>query len=130
MKSGAGSPFEDDFDEDDEAAANETAEEAQEADRVDTEAPGGSTATESTDTTTDLPYKYRRGGVQDDRDHGNIFLRDVAQDHVDELVDRMDNVFENESVYKIDVLEAAILAAGEPDRTVEGELRKIGYGMK
>jgi hypothetical protein len=130
MKSGAGSPFEDDFDEDDDAAENETDEATQEVDQSGIEPSSESTATESPDTASDLPYKYRRGGIQDDRDHGNIFLRDVAQDHVGELVDRMDNVFENESVYKIDVLEAAILAAGEPDRTVEGELRKIGYGMK
>ncbi|WP_191906242.1 MULTISPECIES: hypothetical protein [unclassified Haloarcula] len=102
----------------------------QEADQTDSEPSGKSTATESLDTTSDLPYKYRRGGVQNDRDHGNIFLRDVAQDHVDELVDRMGDVFETESVYKVDVLEAALLGAGEPDRTVETEFRKMGYEMK
>ena len=130
MKSGAGSPFEDDFDDDDEAGDDETTNEPQDADHTDADGAGGSTAYEPTDTPSDLPYKYRRDGVQDDRDHGNIFLRDVAQSHVDELVDRMDETFQNESVYKIDVLEAALLAAGEPDRTVEGELRKMGYGMK
>lgn len=130
MKSGAGSPFEDDFDGDDDAEEDKTEEETQEADQTNSEPSDESTATDSADTTSDLPYKYRRGGVQDDRDHGNIFLRDVAQDHVDELVDQMDDIFGNESVYKIDVLEAAILAAGEPDRSVEAELRKMGYGMK
>lgn len=130
MKSGAGSPFDDDFDDDEDAEDNETAEESQADSQMNADPAGSSTATETADTTSDLPYKYRRGGVQDDRDHGNIFLREVAQDHVDELVDRMDETFPNESVYKIDVLEAALLAAGESDCSVEGELRKIGYGMK
>jgi len=130
MKSGAGSPFEDDFDDDDDAEDNETPVESQESDRAHADSTDAPTATETPDTTSDLPYKYRRDGVQDSRDHGNVFLREVAQDHIDELVDRMDETFPNEPVYKIDVLEAALLAAGEPDRTVEGELRKIGYGMK
>ncbi|EMA26833.1 hypothetical protein [Haloarcula argentinensis] len=130
MKSGAGSPFEDDFDDDESAEETETADESQDAGRAHAGPDSGSSATDTADTTSNLPYKYRRDGVQDDRDHGNIFLRDVAQTHVDELVDRMDETFQNESVYKIDVLEAAILAAGEPDKTVEDELRKMGYGMK
>lgn len=125
MKAGAGDPFEDD-DFDDEPEEDELADDGAEktTDELTAE-------TEPTETTTEtLPYKYRRDGVQDGRDHGNIFLRDHAQEHVDELVDRMDDVFDGESVYKIDVLEAALLAADEPDRTVEGELREMGYGMK
>ncbi|MDS0280031.1 hypothetical protein NDI85_19790 [Halomicroarcula sp. S1AR25-4] len=126
MKSGAGSPFDDeDFDEEPEETADDT-EVVEREPATTTE----SEPTTDTETTSDLPYKYRRDGVQDGRNHGNIFLRDEAQQHIDDLVHELDGVFENEAVYKIDVLEAAVLAAGDPERTVEGELRKMGYGMK
>lgn len=111
MKSGAGSPFEDEeeFDQDEQTDATET------------------TERESAGT---LPYKYQRDGVQDGRNHANLFLREEAEDHIEDVVDAMEDVFENESVYKIDVLEAVVLSANQPDRTVESELRKMGYGMK
>ncbi|MBX0297711.1 hypothetical protein [Haloarcula nitratireducens] len=126
MKSGAGSPFdEDDFAEEDEGESVETTESEPELSSSEE-----TTATDREETTSDLPYKYRRDGVQDGRSHGNIFLCDEAEEHVEELVDRMDDVFDNEAVYKIDVLEAAVLAVDEPDRTLEDELRKMGYGMK
>jgi len=127
MKSGAGSPFEDDFDEDDEAdEEREVADSG--AEDIATETP--TAGTNEQQTTEALPYKYRRDGVQDDRNHANLFLRDEAEAHVEDVVDAMDETFESESVYKIDVLEAIILAANDDSRTVEEELRKMGYGMK
>jgi len=127
MKSGAGSPFEDDFDVDDDAEGNETGEEAKQADQIDTETQVIETANQDTEA---LPYKYRRDGVQDERSHANFFLRDEAESRVEEIVDTMDDIFASESVYKIDVCEAIVLAANDESRTVEDELRKMGYGMK
>lgn len=111
MKSGSGSPFDDEteFDQDEQSDATDDY---------------------GADQTETLPYKYRRDGVQDDRQHANLFLRQKAQDHIDDVVNAMEDAFENESVYKIDVLEAVVLAANDPNRTVENELRKMGYGMK
>ncbi|KAA9400740.1 hypothetical protein Har1131_18880 [Haloarcula sp. CBA1131] len=134
MKSGAGSPFEDDFDEDEEE--DDGAEEEPIASGTDTESvatetvPESDTTEDTTQTADSLPYKYRRDGVQDGRSHANLFLRDEAETHVDEVVDAMEETFESETVYKIDVLEAIILAANDPSRTVADELRKMGYGMK
>jgi hypothetical protein len=42
----------------------------------------------------------------------------------------MDEEFESESVYKIDVLEAALMAAADNPESVSHELREMGYGMK
>lgn len=127
MKSGAGSPFEDDFDEevDDGEAEPVEVETETESDATESE-----TADDSSQTTDSLPYKYRRDGIQDGRSHANLFLRDEAETHVDEIVDAMEETFESETVYKIDVLEAIILAGNDPSRTVADELRKMGYGMK
>ncbi|KOX92447.1 hypothetical protein [Haloarcula rubripromontorii] len=127
MKSGAGSPFEDDFDVDDDAEGNETGEEAKQADQIDTETQVIETANQDTEA---LPFKYRRDSVQDERSHANFFLRDEAESRVEEIVDTMDDIFASESVYKIDVCEAIVLAANDESRTVEDELRKMGYGMK
>jgi len=127
MKSGAGSPFEDDFDEDDETDEEPEVTDSG-AEDIATETPTAGTNEEQT--TEVLPYKYRRDGVQDDRNHANLFLRDKAEAHVEDVVNAMDEAFESESVYKIDVLEAIILAANDDSRTVEDELRKMGYGMK
>lgn len=41
----------------------------------------------------------------------------------------MDEIFDSESVYKIDVLEAIVLAANDDSRTIEDEPRKMGYEM-
>lgn len=127
MKSGAGSPFDDDFDEDD--GDSEPAEAETDSTAMDTAAEPNTTP-ETRQTTESLPYKYRRDGVQDGRNHANLFLRDKAQAHVEDVVDAMDEIFDSESVYKIDVLEAIILAANDESRTVEDELRKMGYGIK
>ncbi|MGB9950799.1 MULTISPECIES: hypothetical protein [unclassified Haloarcula] len=125
MKSGAGSPFDDDFDQEDETAAEPDSDTTQADTDLET-----NTSAEPADTTEQLPYKYRRDGVQDGRNHANLFLRDEAEAHVEDVVDAMDETFESESVYKIDVLEAIVLAANDDTRTVEDELRKMGYGMK
>lgn len=39
----------------------------------------------------------------------------------------MDEIFGSEAVYKIDVLEAIILAGNDPSRTVEDELHSSLY---
>lgn len=131
MKSGAGSPFEDDFDEEEDVEEPEPAEVETDTESIatDTETEDD-TSSETSQPSNSLPYKYRRDGVQDGRSHANLFLREEAEAHVEEVVDAMEETFESETVYKIDVLEAIVLAANDSSRTVADELRKMGYGMK
>lgn len=146
MKPGSGDPFaeeepeesedlEEDEDEeheqvDSQGTVEERVSDQEQETTADTGLAGGSSErTEEVEPSTTLPYKYRRDNIQDGRDRDNLLLRPIAQDHIDDLIDEMDAVFESEDVYKFDVLEAALLAAGKPDRTVEDELRSMGYGM-
>ena len=124
MKSGSGSPF-DDFDEDEE---EEEAPEPKTESTIDAEPQ----KTDSSETSLDdgLPYKYQRENIQDGRNRANLFLRDEAESDIEQLIEVMEDEFESEAVYKIDVLEAALMAAaGNPD-SVSEELREMGYGMK
>jgi molecular chaperone GrpE (heat shock protein) len=125
MKSGAGSPF-DDFDDEDESE--------EEAPESETETGTGteSQETSATEGSLDdgLPYKYQRENIQDGRDRANLFLRDEAEADIERLIDAMDKEFESEAVYKIDVLEAALMAAANHPDSVSAELRQMGYGMK
>jgi len=130
MKSGAGSPFEDDFDDEGDAEEHDQAEVEPESESIATDTEKNDTSSEPSQPSDSLPYKYRRDGVQDGRSHANLFLREEAEAHVEAVVDAMEETFESETVYKIDVLEAIILAGNDPSRTVANELRKMGYGMK
>lgn len=124
MKSGSGSPF-DDFDE---------VEEEEETTQSETESTTelNSQDMDTTEKSLDdgLPYKYHRENIQDGRNRANLFLRDEAESDIERLIEVMEDEFESEAVYKIDVLEAALIAAaGSPD-SVSEELREMGYGMK
>ncbi|MBX0288707.1 hypothetical protein EGH22_20460 [Halomicroarcula sp. F28] len=124
MKSGSGSPF-DDFDEDkeEEEAPQPETESKAETNLQETEATGSSLDD-------GLPYKYQRENIQDGRNRANLFLRDEAESDIERLIEAMDEEFESEAVYKIDVLEAALMAASRNPDSVTKELREMGYGMK
>lgn len=124
MKSGSGSPF-DDFNEDNE-------EEETPQPETESKAETNSQETEATDRSLDdgLPYKYQRENIQDGRNRANLFLRDEAEADIERLIEAMDEEFESEAVYKIDVLEAALMAASRNPDSVTKELREMGYGMK
>ncbi|WP_262181436.1 hypothetical protein [Haloarcula laminariae] len=124
MKSGSGSPF-DDFDEDEE---EEEAPEPETESTIDAD----SQETDSSESSLDdgLPYKYQRENIQDGRNRANLFLRDEAEADIERLIEVMEDEFESEAVYKIDVLEAALIAAAGNPASVSEELREMGYGMK
>ena len=126
MKAGAGSPFDDDFDDDDEDEEESSEPETETA----TEAESQETSNTESSLDDGLPYKYQRENIQDGRDRANLFLRDEAETDIERLIEAMDNEFESESVYKIDVLEAALMAAADHPDSVSKELQDMGYGMK
>lgn len=132
MKPGAGDPFADDDPEEQEQDQEEQAAEDHDGREVDTTSVKSELQEESqeSDLADELPYKYRRDTIEDDRSRANLFLRDVGEKAVASLVEEMDESFESEQVYKIDVLEAAIQAAAENPEEVEKQLEGIGYGMK
>ena len=126
MKEGAGDPF-GDFEEEE---AEPESVEADDATEQITEEEMSEQSEDVTDTSSTLPYKYRRDTIQDGRSRKNLFLRDEVDQDVESLIEEMDELFDSEDVYKFDVLEAALLAATENPDAVGEKLRQMGYGMK
>lgn len=75
-----------------------------------------------------LPYIHARDSVKDGRTQRPIFLRDEIEAGVDELVDDVEDRIGG-TVYKTDVMEAAVVLAQENPDLVEAKLREWGYGM-
>jgi hypothetical protein len=86
------------------------------------------TSPTTTESASELPYKYRRDSVKDGRTQQPMFLQDETESLIDETVAEIESQFD-ESVYKTDVVEAMIVAGGE-ETTPEAVLRRWGYGMK
>jgi len=127
MKEGAG---EDPFAEDSEPD-KPTAEADDSADSVD--ATEDSPASEEADSSQpqqsiQIPYKFRRDGVQDGRDRFPLFLQPetkrAERDALHEFEDRFDD-----SVSLTDLREALMLVGLEHLDEVEANLESWGYGM-
>ena len=74
-----------------------------------------------------LPYIYSRDSVKDGRQQRPIFLRDELEDGIPELVADLESAF-GETVYRTDVMEAAVVIAQENPELVEAKLAEWGYG--
>ena len=74
-----------------------------------------------------LPYIYSRDSVKDGRQQRPIFLRDEIEDGIPELVSDLESTF-GETVYRTDVMEAAVVIAQENPDLVESKLAEWGYG--
>jgi hypothetical protein len=127
MKEGAG---EDPF------AEDETPEESEPEDRATAETvetssePVGraSESPRSERTQMQIPYKFRRDGVQDGRDRVPLFLhgetKSAERDALRELEDRFDA-----DVSLTDLREALVMVGLKHLDEVEGQLEEWGYGM-
>lgn len=128
MKEGAGEdPFaEDETPEEDESenrgSATETAESSSEPVTRESE------SRRSGRTQMQIPYKFRRDGVQDGRDRVPLFLhgetKSAERDALRELEDRFDA-----DVSLTDLREALVMVGLEHLDEVEGQLVEWGYGM-
>lgn len=117
MKSGTGDdPFADSGDEPDGGAV----EESPATGVTDTE------PTDTTDRTSEIPYKFRRDSVKADRNQRPIFLRSHVEDRESEFLRELEAQL-GEDVYKTDALEAAIVVAMDNPELVAEELREWGY---
>jgi hypothetical protein len=126
MKQGAGeNPFADD-DAEESASGQEAKQEAQ----TDPE-PGAAKASGESGSSRrqmQIPYKFRRDGVQDNRSRVPLFLQDETKrgerDAQRELEARFDD-----DVSLTDLREALVLVGLEHLDEVEGQLEDWGYGM-
>lgn len=125
MKQGsADDPFADDVSES--SAESDDGTDASEED-AGTEEAVDEQQSESTLQSGSLPYIYSRDSVKDGRQQRPIFLRDEIEDRIPELVSDLETAF-GETVYRTDVMEAAVVIAQENPDLVESKLSEWGYG--
>lgn len=123
MKKGAGEdPFADDVTE------PETRDETTETTTPDR----GSTASEQVGTSPEspsIPYKFRRGSVQDGRDRVPLFLQPATKDAETEALDELEARF-GSNVSLTDLREALVKVGLRNLDDVEGQLEDWGYGLR
>ena len=129
MKEGAGEdPFAEDTTTDHDSSSSSRTESTTESSTGDSSStsPGGSGG--SSRRTMQIPYKFRRDGVQDGRDRVPLFLKpdtkSAERDALRELEERFDA-----DVSLTDLREALVMVGLEHLDEVEGELEEWGYGM-
>lgn len=124
MKEGAGEdPF---ADEETESSQQSTTQNVESDPDIDGESVEDSTM--SQDTPVDIPYKYRRDSVQEDRDRVPLFLHPETKNAEREAMRELEDKF-GESVSMTDLREALVKAGLENlDETVQA-LQEWGYGL-
>jgi hypothetical protein len=127
MKAGAGEdPFADD--EEDTSADTESTTEPERKDRQSSTDSKPVDTPESGRQQLEIPYKFRRDGVQDGRDRVPLFLhsetKSAERDALRELEDRFDD-----DVSLTDLREALVKVGLENIDDVEEQLESWGYGM-
>ncbi|ELY40918.1 hypothetical protein C497_02517 [Halalkalicoccus jeotgali B3] len=132
MKQGAGeNPFAEDSDTDEEqspAADDKLDDEIQSMD-ADIES-SGTTRSESGDSSQpmQIPYKFRRDGVQDGRDRVPLFLHSDTKSAERDALRKLEEQFDS-NVSLTDLREALVIAGLNHLDEVETQLEDWGYGM-
>ncbi len=126
MKEGAGeNPFADDDPAETEPNEHATSDDSPSASEPVTEPPNRQ---QSSQQQMQIPYKFRRDGVQDGRDRVPLFLHEetkrAERDALRELETRFDD-----SVSLTDLREALVKAGLQHLDEVEDQLEEWGYGM-
>lgn len=118
MKSGSG---------DDPFAETDTDSEPEPDDQQD-EAVAGETEPTGPESTTqpDIPYKFRRDSVKQDRKQRPIFIRPEVEERESTFLRNLEDEV-GEDVYKTDALEAALVVAMDNPDLVAEKLREWGY---
>ena len=129
MKEGAGeNPFADDVEESDET----TSEPKRSAER-DRQSSSDDESNETESRQRDqrqvqIPYKFRRDGVQDGRNRVPLFLQKETKDGEREAQRELEDRFDDD-VSLTDLREALVMVGLDHLDEVEGQLREWGYGM-
>ena len=75
-----------------------------------------------------IPYKFRRDGVQDGRNRVPLFLQKETKDGEREAQRELEDRFDGD-VSLTDLREALVMVGLDHLNEVEGQLREWGYGM-
>lgn len=129
MKEGAGEdPFAEPSSDDGDTSSTSTTESTTESSDDGSSSTSAGSAGGSGRRTMQIPYKFRRDGVQDGRDRVPLFLKpdtkSAERDALRELEERFDA-----DVSLTDLREALMMVGLEHLDEVEGELEEWGYGM-
>jgi len=123
MKQGAGeNPFADDPDEEPHAESNEADEESNSAVESDEDPEASERASMQ------IPYKFRRDGVQDGRNRVPLFLKPETKASEREALRELEDEFGN-NVSLTDLREALVLVGLDHGDEVKAQLEEWGYGM-
>jgi hypothetical protein len=79
-----------------------------------------------TTTQQDIPYKFRRDSVKQDRKQRPIFIRPEVEERESTFLRNLEDAV-GEDVYKTDALEAALVVAMDNPDLVAEKLREWGY---
>ena len=129
MKEGAGeNPFADDDEESDET--NSKPKRSAERDRQSSsdDEPNGTESRQRGQRQMQIPYKFRRDGVQDGRNRVPLFLQKETKDGEREAQRELEDRFDDD-VSLTDLREALVMVGLDHLDEVEGQLREWGYGM-
>ncbi|GCF16141.1 hypothetical protein Harman_40760 [Haloarcula mannanilytica] len=74
----------------------------------------------------EIPYKFRRSSVKEDRKQRPIFIRPEVEDRESTFLRNLEDEV-GEDVYKTDALEAALVVAMDNPDLVAEKLREWGY---
>jgi hypothetical protein len=74
----------------------------------------------------DIPYKFRRSSVKQDRKQRPIFIRPEVEERESTFLRTLEDDV-GEDVYKTDALEAALVVAMDNPDLVAAKLREWGY---
>ncbi|AUG49049.1 hypothetical protein BVU17_15765 [Haloarcula taiwanensis] len=118
MKSGSG---DDPFAEADTDTEPEADDQQDEVPATETESPAVETTTQP-----DIPYKFRRDSVKQDRKQRPIFIRPEVEERESTFLRNLEDAV-GEDVYKTDALEAALVVAMDNPDLVAEKLREWGY---
>lgn len=130
MKEGAGEdPFADTTDSTDTKSPEETAEATEASDNQDTSGhTNQSSSSHSNSQQLQIPYKYRRDGVQDGRDRVPLFLMEETKQSERDALREMEERF-GDNVSLTDLREAVMKVGLAELDAVENALEEWGYGM-
>jgi len=122
MKQGAGEdPFADD---DDEESGEQDTQETQTDESTTEPTDGGSESRQSMQ----IPYKFRRDGVQDGRNRVPLFLQPETKTAEREMLRDLEDHFDDD-ISLTDLREALVMVGLENREAVEEQLEEWGYGM-
>lgn len=123
MKEGAGEdPFADD-----ENVAEQKTDAAESADETAT-APDSTSGRQPNQQQIQIPYKFRRDGVQDGRDRVPLFLQEDTKSAEREALRELEDRFDDD-VSLTDLREAVVKTGLQHLDEVESQLTSWGYGM-